>query len=483
MNPINEIRKTSLCKCGKNADFIKDYWVTENKLMKEKGYDETISRSLESACGILRRRFCKSCFSRIAARQRAFNKRLNFRLIISVFLPFLLASVLSAVSYFVFKDTTALVTLIVMGVFAVLVPTAMAVLLSPSQNDRKRIEKGVFLDVKAIDRLMDSLNFGIDNPKYIKEMSSLDVVVDGDGRVNYDMERSGFCMRVLYDGKISLEPMRQRILYPFKDDAEYIKRTYTHAALLDDNIRSGETRELTEKDFDIKNGELLRYSGLSVKVEIPRNVTKIGVQAFKKSKNCEIVMIPESVTEIKKEAFVSCPATEINIPSGVKVIAPFTFYMSAVKEMIIPEGVEEIADNAFGECYSLERVVIPSTCKKIGEAAFKGCSALVDVELSEGLESITDYCFTGCTALEKIDIPDGCCELGNFAFEGCVSLSEVYIPDTLQFIGGRVFEGAKKMSIVGKKGSYADKFAEEYRLKFTAVAESRFKKQHGAKRM
>ena len=483
MNPTNEIRKTSLCKCGKRADFIKDYWVTENKLMKEKSYDETISRSLESACGILRRRFCQSCFSRIAAKQRAFNKRLNFRLMLSVMLPFLLGTALSGVSYFVFKDKTALVTLIAMGAFTVLVPTTMRVLLSRSQKGRRRIEKGDFSDAKAIDRLMDSLNFGIDNPKYIKEMPSLDVVVDGDGRVNYDMERSGFYMRVLYDGKISLEPMRHRILYPFKDDAEYIKRTYTHAGLLDDNIRSGETKELTEKDFDIKDGELLRYSGLSVKVEIPCNVTKIGVQAFKKSKNCEVVVLPDSVNEIEKEAFVLCPATEINIPLGVKAIRPFTFYMSAIKEMVIPEGVEEIADNAFGECYSLERVVIPSTCKKIGEAAFKGCSALVEVELSEGLESITDYCFNGCTSLKKIDIPDGCLELGNFAFEGCSALTEVYIPDTLQFIGGRVFEGATKMSIVGKKGSYADKFAEEYRLRFTAVAESRFKKQHGAKRM
>ena len=483
MNLSNETRKTSLCKCGNRAEFIKDYWVTENKLMKEKDQDETISRSLESACGILRRRFCKSCFSRIAARQRAFNKRLNFRLMLSVILPFLLGTALIAVSYFVFNDTAALLTLIAMSSCTIIVPTAIGVLLSHSQSGRRKIEKGDFSDVKAIDRLMDSLNFGVDNPKYIKELSSLDVVVDGDGRVNYDMERSGFQMRVLYDGKISLEPMRQRILYPFKDDAEYIKRTYTHAGLLDDNIRSGEIKELTEKDFDIKNGELLRYSGLSVKVEIPDNVTKIGVQAFKKSKNCEIVVIPDSVTEIEKEAFVSCPATEINIPTGVKAIRPFTFYMSAIKEIVIPEGVEEIADNAFGECYSLEKVVIPSTCKKIGEAAFKGCSALAEVELREGLESITDYCFTGCTSLKKIDIPDGCCELGNFAFEGCTALAEVYVPDTLQFIGGRVFEGATKMSIVGKKGSYADKFAEEYRLRFTAVTESRFKKQHGAKRM
>ena len=41
------IKKAKLCKCGRRADFIKDYWVTENKVLKEKDSEDTITRKLE----------------------------------------------------------------------------------------------------------------------------------------------------------------------------------------------------------------------------------------------------------------------------------------------------------------------------------------------------------------------------------------------------------------------------------------------------
>jgi hypothetical protein len=389
---------------------------------------------------------------------------------------------LTAVSYFVLKDSSAIVNMILAGGVTLAATVGLAVVFAKTQLGRKRIEKGDYSNIKAIDKLLDSLNFGLDDPKKLKDLQSVDVLVDGDGRVNYDMERSGFYMKVIHNGKVSMEAMRQRILFPFKEDCEYIKRTYTNAELLEDNIRTVDAKELTEKDFDIKSGELARYSGLSVEVIIPDGVTKIGEGAFKKSKNCERIVKPESVTEIEKEAFVSCPATEINIPSGIKVIKSFTFYLSALKTAVIPEGVEVIEDNAFGECYSLEKVVIPSSCKKVGEAAFKGCSSLNEVVIDEGVESLSDYCFNGCTQLKTVVIPDGCYEIGNFCFEGCKELTEVYVPDTIQFVGGRIFEGATKMSIIGKPGSYAEKLSEELRVRFSPITEARYKKQHGARR-
>lgn len=479
----SEIKKTSLCKCGKKAEFIKDYWVTENKNLKEKNGEDVHTRVIENTCGILRRRFCPSCLSKIASVQRSNNRRLNFIITVSVMLPLLIGAALLSFSYFVLDDQSALVNLIIVGVLAVGAFTALTVVFSRTQGKRKMIAKGNFSNVKAIDMLLDSLNFGYDDPKKVADIPSTDVLVDGDGRVNYEMERSGYVMKIVYNGRVSMEPMRQRILFPFKDDCEYIKRTYTNADLLEDNIRSIDIRELSASDFDIKNGELMRYSGLSVEVIIPEGVTKIGEAAFKKSKNCEKVVIPDTVTEIGKEAFASCPATDIIIPPNVKVIKSFTFYLSAVKNVVIPEGVEEIEDNAFGECYSLESVSIPSSCKKVGEAAFKGCTSLNEVSLEEGVESLADYCFNGCTQLKKIIIPEGCCELGNFCFEGCKELSEVYIPDTIQFVGGRVFEGASKMSIYGKAGSYADKLAEELRVRFTQTDAEKYKKQRSARKI
>ena len=469
VNSEEIIPKTRMCKCGKPAMFIKDYWVTESKVHKESTYDETISRNLESNCGILRRRYCGACLSKIAAQQRRVNGSLNNKICISVFFPFIIGVILSALSYFVFNKSHSIVTLIATALSMVVVMGCLISYFAKAQGTRKRIEAGNYENLKDIEIMIDSLNFGIQDYKQLKEIPSTDVIVDGDGRVNYDMERSGYYLKVMIEGKVNLESMRTRIMYPFKDEAEYIKRTYTNAGLLEDNVKSVEAKALTEKDFDVRNGALLRYSGFATEVLIPEDVTKIGFQAFKNSKNCENIILPPSVNEIEKEAFMGCPATQINIPEGVKEIKSFTFYRSAVREMIIPEGVEKIEDSAFMECFSLEKVVIPSTCKRIGENAFKGCTALTEVVLCEGLEGIADYGFNGCTMLKDIVIPDGCMELGNFAFENCVALETVALPDTIQFVGGRVFDGDTKLSIVGKAGSYAEGFAEKQRLRFKLI--------------
>ncbi len=467
------VPKTRMCKCGKTAEFIKDYWVTESKHQKEKTYDESFSSNLEVNCGILRRRFCPSCLSKIAAQQRAFNKRLNIIIIISIFLPFAIAAAKYAFDYFYSGVNSALVPMIVCGAFTVCITAVISAYLLSAQSKRKRIEKGDYSDKKGIDALIDSLNFGITDYKKVKDIPSVDIVADGDGRINYEMERSGYAMKIMLEGKISLEPMTERIKYPFKDDAEYIKRTYVNAGLLEDNMKAVDDKELSEKDFAIKNGALLRYSGLAVEIKIPDNVEIIAEKAFKNSKNCETVFIPDSVRVIEREAFSGCPAVKINFPKELKEIKPFTFYRSAITEAVIPEGVEAVGESAFFECFSLERVVIPSSCKKVGANAFKGCSSLRELIIEEGVEALSDYSFNGCSALKKVTIPDGVYEIGNFAFEDCTSLEALYLPDTIQFMGGRAFDGSTGLTIYGKAGSYAEQFASETRKRFELIVEKK----------
>jgi len=103
-NTVNVEKRTSLCKCGKKADFIKDYWVTEAKLLKENYNDDVHTRNVDSVCGILRRRYCAACLSKIAAVQRRANKRLNTIIFLSVMIPLLFGTALTAISYFIFSD-------------------------------------------------------------------------------------------------------------------------------------------------------------------------------------------------------------------------------------------------------------------------------------------------------------------------------------------------------------------------------------------
>ncbi len=463
---VQETPKTRRCKCGNDAKFIKDFWITESKTKKVELTDDAFTEKVECVCGILRRRFCPSCLSKIAAQQKRFNRRLNNIILISIFIPLAMAVGKFAYDRFVSRDASALLPFIASIAFTVVFEGFLAYKLLSAQAKRSKIEHGNYDDLRSIDALIDSLNYGLEDYKKVKDVPSIDIVSDGEGRVNYDMERSGFNMRVTLNGRINIEPMTERMKYPFKDEAEYVKRTYVNADLFGDNMKAIDEKELSEKDFDVRNGTLMRYSGLAVNLVLPENVTSIGFQAFKNSKNCEKVVIPESVNNIEKEAFSGCPASEINIPPYIKDIKAFTFYRSGIKEAIIPEGVEVIEDSAFCECFALEKVVIPGSCKKVGPNAFKGCLQLKELVIGEGVEALSDYSFNGCTALTELVVPEGVYEVGNFAFENCTSLADLWLPDSIQFMGGRAFEGNIKLVVHGKEGSYAEQFAALERKQF-----------------
>lgn len=233
----NSIKPTVRCKCGQRADFIKDYFVTETKRVKEKTYDETFVSNEEYVCGIIRRRFCGRCLSKIAAHVRRRDKGSNAVILLSVFLPMFLATVKFAYDTLVLSVKGAMMPFVIMASGTVIATLAVFLKFSREQGKRKKIEKGVYTDYKSIELLLDSLNYGMADFKRIKEIPSVDIVADGEGRVNYGMERSGFSMRIMIEGRISIEPMTERIKYPFEGSADYVRKTYVNAGLLDDNIR------------------------------------------------------------------------------------------------------------------------------------------------------------------------------------------------------------------------------------------------------
>ncbi len=62
-------------------------------------------------------------------------------------------------------------------------------------------------------------------------------------------------------------------------------------------------------------------------------------------------------------------AQNVQIPSTIKTIGPFSFYYTDTRSVIIPEGVEEIGEYAFCTC-QLKDITIPSTMKTIGRMSF-----------------------------------------------------------------------------------------------------------------
>lgn len=259
-------------------------------------------------------------------------------------------------------------------------------------------------------------------------------------------------------------------------------------------------------------------------------VTEIGFEAFQDNKSMKSVTVPNSVKTISDSAFENCSSlttvklgtgitsigrntfwyctslTNISIPSGVTKIEYGTFSdCTSLKSVSIPANVTEIGEGAFSNCKSLENAVIPDKVKKIGIGSFYNCKNLKSIQLSnsltdigfesfsycEKLESIKipgsvkkiglRLCF-GCTSLKTVEIGYGTTTIDSYAFNNCTLLTKITIPETVTKIGtayyGKpslketsVFEKhSSNLTIYGQSGSFAEMFAKQNDIKFSAIA-------------
>ena len=244
---MSDIKRSKLCRCGEPAKFIKDYWVSETKSKKQTEYDNMYGgERTEKACGIIRRRYCASCLSKIAYNKSRRESKYNFIIIFSALLPFIVASVKYIYDLIVKSDTTALVPTILAVGFSAVLFFSLLFKLGNGQKQRKRIAAGKFDNLTAVDSLLDSLTV-ISDWKTVRDLPSSEIVVDGDGRTNVNLERSGFFMRVVYEDRIGVESMRHRLKYDFDENAEYLKRSYLNAGFFEDNFDPNAGKPIKEK--------------------------------------------------------------------------------------------------------------------------------------------------------------------------------------------------------------------------------------------
>ena len=80
------------------------------------------------------------------------------------------------------------------------------------------------------------------------------------------------------------------------------------------------------KEFEIVNGELVKYTGTMTRIVIPVSVTSIKEGAFEGSKSLSTVTLPSSVTKVGARAFANCAALRVVfIPDSVTTMEKEVF--------------------------------------------------------------------------------------------------------------------------------------------------------------
>lgn len=210
---------------------------------------------------------------------------------------------------------------------------------------------------------------------------------------------------------------------------------------------------------DVPRDMFGKCTGLK-KVTLKNGVRSIGEDAFRDCSSLESVIFENTVLEkISDGAFWGCSAlSSIALPDSVTEIERNAFFETGLRNIQLPEKLTLIGGGAFCNCKNLKQVQLPPQLKELGEGAFFNCENLTQIQLPAQLNKLGTDAFRDCTSLDKIDIPaglkqiesatfcntgltsvtlhEGLTKIEDWAFHDCLKLKKIRIPKSVTDIGG-----------------------------------------------
>lgn len=195
------------------------------------------------------------------------------------------------------------------------------------------------------------------------------------------------------------------------------------------------------------------------KVTLKNGVRSIGEDAFRDCSSLESVIFENTVLEkISDGAFWGCSAlSSIALPDSVTEIERNAFFETGLRNIQLPEKLTLIGGGAFCNCKNLKQVQLPPQLKELGEGAFFNCENPAQIQLPSQLNKLGGDAFRDCTSLDKIDIPaglkqiesatfcntgltsvtlhEGLTKIEDWAFHDCLKLKKIRIPKSVTDIG------------------------------------------------
>ncbi|MBQ8160698.1 MAG: leucine-rich repeat protein [Clostridia bacterium] len=112
-------------------------------------------------------------------------------------------------------------------------------------------------------------------------------------------------------------------------------------------------------------------------------------------------------------------------------------------------------------------------------AVFQNHRELRKIIFPKGMTYLPQKICADCSNLSEVTLPDTIRTIDSFAFDSCFSLLSLYIPPSVEKISAYAFgpiqhyvDWKRKLTIHGKMGSAAERFAKQYQLRFVADVET-----------
>ncbi len=233
-----------------------------------------------------------------------------------------------------------------------------------------------------------------------------------------------------------------------------------------------------ERGMIIVRDILFEYCGRETDVAIPEGIGLVDKYAFGYCATLENLKISASVRKIEENAFFFCKNLKniavdpenpfYHIKGNCLMDTAKNVLVRGCSQSVVPAdgSVKEIGYGAFSGCDELENITIPDGVVKIEKYAFHYCRNLQEMRLPDGVTEIGSRAFFCCGKLRSVTIPESAETIGEEAFYGCETLQSLVIPERVTKIGNDAFYGCKNLTVFGTEGSYAETYAQKYKIKF-----------------
>ncbi len=209
--------------------------------------------------------------------------------------------------------------------------------------------------------------------------------------------------------------------------------------------------------FDKAKETLIKYpvAREGTEYDIPEGTKVIDTQAFmvsasnRSASKLEKVTFPETLKEIKDQAFQQTSLKEVTIPANVEFGKNIFMDATSLTKVTFDKDVKKLGEYMFWSCDNLNIIhgLEDSAIESIAKEAFSYTDLSNGITLPKNLKKIESYAFYR-TNLPKIVIPDSVTEMGTGVFMNSQKLDEAVFGTGMTYVAPYTFFYCDELSKV-----------------------------------